>query len=217
MSDATPLRDLPTDQWPTRELILREASRLFASRGYLGTSTREIAAAVGIQQPSLYNHFASKQAIAQALLDYDLEAGLAFMRPLLVAGGSPAVRLYRYVLFEVSHCLSSPYDLRALYRGELLGQPEFGRSRAMLDEYESSIRRLIELAVAAGEFVEIDAQFAQSAVDAVVFDCVRRGGERRESWPEQADRAASFLLRALLLRPSALRGIRSRAHAQPPR
>jgi hypothetical protein len=28
VSDSTALRDLPTDQWPTRELILREASRL---------------------------------------------------------------------------------------------------------------------------------------------------------------------------------------------
>ncbi|MBW2493378.1 MAG: helix-turn-helix transcriptional regulator [Deltaproteobacteria bacterium] len=89
MSDAIALRDLPTEQWPTRELILREASRLFAARGYLGTSTREIAAAVGIQQPSLYNHFASKQAIAEALLDYDLETGLAFMRPLLEEEAAP--------------------------------------------------------------------------------------------------------------------------------
>ncbi|MDH3521793.1 MAG: hypothetical protein OEM49_15195, partial [Myxococcales bacterium] len=162
---------------------------------------------------SLYNHFASKQAIAQALLDYDLEAGLGFMRPLSAEGGGAALRLYRYVLFEVTHYLASPYDLRALYRSELLGQPEFARSRAMLDEYESSIRRLIEAGVAAGEFVDIDAKFAQQAVDAIVMDTVRRGGRRRAEWPQQADRAASFLLRALLRRPSALRGIRARAHA----
>jgi AcrR family transcriptional regulator len=47
----------------TRERILREASRLFATRGYYGSSTRDIAAAVGIQQPSLFHHFPHKQAI----------------------------------------------------------------------------------------------------------------------------------------------------------
>jgi hypothetical protein len=32
--------ELSTTTWPTRELILLEASRLFAVRGYCGTSTR---------------------------------------------------------------------------------------------------------------------------------------------------------------------------------
>ena len=214
MRDSDALLDLPLEQWPTRELILREASKLFAAQGYLGTSTREIASAVGVQQPSLYNHFASKAAIAEALLNYDLEAGLAFMRPLVAEGGSAAVRLYRYVLFEVTHCLSSPYDLRALYRSELLGQPEFARSRAMVDEYESGIRRLIAAGAEAGEFVDIDPRFAQQAFDAVVMDVVRRGNRSRSKWPEQAHRAAAFLLRAVLRRPSALGRIRARARAR---
>jgi AcrR family transcriptional regulator len=212
VSDPAALRDLPLEQWPTRELILREASRLFASRGYLGTSTREIAAAVGIQQPSLYNHFASKQAIAEALLDYDLETGLAFMRPLLAEEGSAAERLYRYVLFEVAHCTSSPYDLRALYLSELLEQPEFAPGRAMLEEYESNIRKLIELGIEAGEFVEIDPGFAHAAVDAIVIDTMRRAARHRANWAEHADRAASFLLRGLLRQTDALCDIRAHAH-----
>jgi AcrR family transcriptional regulator len=212
VSDLTSLLDLPAEQWPTRELILREASRLFATRGYLGTSTREIAAAVGIQQPSLYNHFSSKQAIAEALLEFDLGSGLAFMRPLLAEDGGAGERLYRYVLFEVTHCMSSPYDLRALYLSELLEQPEFARGRAMLDEYEASIRKLIELGIAAGEFVEIDPGFAHAAVDAIVVDTMRREARYRANWPQHADCAASFLLRGLLRRPSALRSIRTSAH-----
>jgi AcrR family transcriptional regulator len=186
VSDPTALLDLPPEQWPTREQILREASHLFATRGYLGTSTREIAAAVGIQQPSLYNHFASKQAIAEALVDYDLETGLAFMRPLLAEGGSAAERLYRYVLFEVTHCMSSPYDLRALYLSELLEQPEFARGRAMLEEYEANIRKLIEFGIDAGEFVEIDPGFAQSTVDAIVLDTMRVEARDRPNWTEHA-------------------------------
>jgi AcrR family transcriptional regulator len=50
-----------------REDILNHASRLFLSYGIAGTSTRMIANAVGISQPSLYAHFATKEALTNAL------------------------------------------------------------------------------------------------------------------------------------------------------
>lgn len=51
----------------TKEKILRESLRLFSHRGYDGVSMREIAAAVGIQGASLYNHFKGKEDIFTAL------------------------------------------------------------------------------------------------------------------------------------------------------
>ncbi|MFD8382255.1 TetR/AcrR family transcriptional regulator [Streptomyces sp. NPDC059679] len=41
----------------TRRRILTEAALLFRRHGYRGTSTRQIAEAVGIKQPSLFHHF----------------------------------------------------------------------------------------------------------------------------------------------------------------
>ena len=41
---------------------------LFATQGYDGTSLRQIADAVGIKEPGLYNHFASKQSLYEAVL-----------------------------------------------------------------------------------------------------------------------------------------------------
>jgi len=38
----------------TRQQILLHAARLFGQRGYYGTTTRDIADAVGIRQPSLF-------------------------------------------------------------------------------------------------------------------------------------------------------------------
>lgn len=46
-----------------RQEILDAALALYAERGVLGVSTREIAAAVGISQPALYAHFRSLDAL----------------------------------------------------------------------------------------------------------------------------------------------------------
>jgi len=44
-----------------RSDLNREAARLFAEKGYHGTSTRELAEAMGVQKGSLYAHMESKQ------------------------------------------------------------------------------------------------------------------------------------------------------------
>jgi AcrR family transcriptional regulator len=49
--------------------ILRAAIRLFAHKGYSGTSTREIAEAAGITKPMLYYYFKSKEGLCQAAMD----------------------------------------------------------------------------------------------------------------------------------------------------
>ena len=53
----------------TKQAILQAALDLFSVRGYEATSTAELAAAVGIRKASLYSHFASKQAILDALVE----------------------------------------------------------------------------------------------------------------------------------------------------
>jgi AcrR family transcriptional regulator len=44
-----------------REELTRTAARLFAERGYQGTSLADLAEALGMQKPSLYHHIASKE------------------------------------------------------------------------------------------------------------------------------------------------------------
>lgn len=53
----------------TTNKILEEAAALFAHKGFDGVSVHEIASTVGIKESSLYNHFSSKAAILDALLD----------------------------------------------------------------------------------------------------------------------------------------------------
>lgn len=53
----------------TKKIILKKALELFSESGYDSVSVGEIARAVGIKAPSLYNHFPSKQAIFDAIVE----------------------------------------------------------------------------------------------------------------------------------------------------
>src|SRR5438477_11609116 len=44
-----------------RNELLRQAARLFAEKGYHGTSTGDLAEAMGVQKGSLYAHIRSKE------------------------------------------------------------------------------------------------------------------------------------------------------------
>ncbi len=55
-------------QETTKQKILTEALHLFSTYGYDSVSVGQIAKAVGIKAPSLYNHYQSKQAIFDAIV-----------------------------------------------------------------------------------------------------------------------------------------------------
>ncbi len=56
-------------QEDTKQKILDKALELFSLNGYDAVSVGEIAKAVGIKAPSLYNHFPSKRAIFDAIVE----------------------------------------------------------------------------------------------------------------------------------------------------
>ncbi|MEM7408678.1 MAG: TetR/AcrR family transcriptional regulator [Myxococcota bacterium] len=74
---ATPAPEPPVlaaDSGPEgRRRILDVSAGLFLERGYAGTSLREIAAAVGMKPGSLYYHFASKEALLEAILRHGID------------------------------------------------------------------------------------------------------------------------------------------------
>ncbi len=58
-----------------RRQIVEEAYRLFATRGYHGSSLRDVAAAAGMSQSNLLHHFGSKEELLLAVLERRDEFG----------------------------------------------------------------------------------------------------------------------------------------------
>ncbi|NJR65823.1 MAG: TetR/AcrR family transcriptional regulator [Leptolyngbyaceae cyanobacterium CRU_2_3] len=53
----------PTSEAETRTRILKSAQKLFARRGYDGTTTRDLAQEAGVAEGTLFRHFENKKAI----------------------------------------------------------------------------------------------------------------------------------------------------------
>jgi AcrR family transcriptional regulator len=53
----------PPSEAQTRVRILQAAQRLFASQGFDGTTTRDLAQAAGVAEGTLFRHFSNKKAI----------------------------------------------------------------------------------------------------------------------------------------------------------
>ncbi|CAE7205050.1 fyuA [Symbiodinium microadriaticum] len=82
----------------SRAAVLETALKLFAEKGYAGTSVRDIAGALNIKAASLYAHFPSKAHILAELVDLGHEEQLRAVRTeVLASDPAPTEQVLAYV------------------------------------------------------------------------------------------------------------------------
>ncbi|RYY55779.1 MAG: TetR/AcrR family transcriptional regulator [Comamonadaceae bacterium] len=82
------------DDGNRRRAVLVGAAKLFRRKGFDATSTRDIAAAAGMQSGSPFYHFKTKQALLFAVMEEGLRRALAQQGALVQrASGDPAATL----------------------------------------------------------------------------------------------------------------------------
>lgn len=194
------------------EEILRAAASLFAAHGYGGTSTRMIAEACGLRQPSIFHYFKKKDAILEALLVRMVSPYLYFLDELDASPSGPPVRLYRLVRFHLYQLTESPFETTALGLVPELKSARFERffeSRARLVE---AFEKIIRKGVAEGDFVP--------CVPWLVTRALFGMNEASSSWfkPEGdftpddvTDELCDLALRGLLSDPTSLESVRAQA------
>ncbi|MCZ6829981.1 MAG: helix-turn-helix domain containing protein [Gammaproteobacteria bacterium] len=107
----------------TAERILDAAEDLFAEKGYAATSLGDVADAVGIRSPSLYNHFRNKEALYGAVLNRLLDA---FEAPLaeLGEGTISKARIFQWLETIIRMHHERPNLARLLQHAALSGGPQ---------------------------------------------------------------------------------------------
>ncbi|MEZ4321327.1 MAG: helix-turn-helix domain-containing protein [Myxococcota bacterium] len=115
--------NVETHQPDVRSRILVEATRLFAERGYDGTSIQSVSEAVGIRRPSLLYHFNSKAELRDAVLANMLAYWKDTLPTILTAATSGGDRLDKAMSAMAKFFVDDPNRARLLAR-EMLDRPD---------------------------------------------------------------------------------------------
>lgn len=210
-SSAVPASDAPEED------ILRAAGRIFAEKGFAGSSTREIAEAAGLRGPSIFHYFPTKEDILRALADRALIKPLKVLEDVRSSSARPAVKLYVVTRFQAEHFCSEPYDLTPVVRDAFsLPRDRFEAFYEAADRYTRGIKGLVEEGINAREFVEEDAGLATMSILGSASWTLRW---YRKDGPISAARVAEtfarLALRSLLRTPDMLQKVIVEADAIP--
>src|SRR5678815_3587856 len=99
-----------------RDEVTRTAARLFAERGYHGTSLADLAEALGIQKASLYHHIASKEDLLWEVARAGAHAFHAALDG--VAEDAPAPEKIRLALRGHLRVVAEPLDAATIFTRE---------------------------------------------------------------------------------------------------
>jgi AcrR family transcriptional regulator len=127
----------------TKEKIFFAAIDLFATKGYAGTSVRDIADAVEIKPASIYNHFVNKDAILDTLIEFTNNAISAFYNRLEDSINDAAC--LNTLLDAIFKELEIVSDSTAYYGVAILSSEQFNNSKAHEALIHSYMRQGIEL------------------------------------------------------------------------
>ena len=131
------------DDGNRRVALLAAAASLFRRKGFSATTTRDIAAAAGMQSGSPFYHFKSKDALLFAVMEEGMRTALSRQRAVVLAPGhaslSPQSRLRELVQVHFDVLLGPGNDFVPvmLYESRSLQARQRKLVAQLISEYES--------------------------------------------------------------------------------
>jgi len=168
----------PSRSERTRSALLREAERLFASKGFDGTRLEDVAEAVGIRRASIVYHYRDKRELYDAVLEGLFGDFLARLEPFLAEEGRVSTLMEGAVDAWVTYIAERPALPRLLLR-EFVDSDATDRPRLLthIEPYTARIERFVESRAAARGGSELDpAHVACAIAGATLFFAVALPG-----------------------------------------
>jgi len=128
----------------SRDDVVRTAGKLFAERGYHGTSMRDLAAELGLLGSSLYSHISSKEDLLVEVVEKGAHLFQSSADAALATSGTAANRLKALVAGHVDVVLDHLDEVRTfLNEAGVLDEVHRSRVLAARDRYEASYREVL--------------------------------------------------------------------------
>jgi AcrR family transcriptional regulator len=124
-----------------REQLLDIGRRLFAERGFEGTSVEEIAAKAGVSKPVVYEHFGGKEGLYAVVVDREMQRLLELVTGAL-AGGHPRELLEQAALALLDYVEQSSDGFRILVRDSPVAQST-GTFASLISDIASQVEHIL--------------------------------------------------------------------------
>jgi TetR/AcrR family transcriptional regulator, cholesterol catabolism regulator len=189
----------------SRADIVTAAGRMFADKGYHGTSMRDLGREIGLLGSSLYSHIESKEDLLVEVVDEGARLFLDSADNAMRIEGGASDRLEALVAGHVDVVLDHLDVVRTyLNEARMLDESHRGRVLSARDEYEGHFRAVIQQGIDEGVFFEktdpkIASIFALSTLNAIERWYSPKGDLNRD---ELVDSVFDWLRRALEEPPS---------------
>lgn len=160
-----------------KQEIVTVSMALFAQRGYLATSVREIADAVGMLSGSLYSHFASKEDILDGGLRPYIVESLARNREFAALSAPPVEKVRLMLAQAVEGIANSPNAAATLHQDwdYVSAQARYADARRLRQQFDGTLLQSLEEAQKNGELAhDIDCNVVVHLVRAMLGGVVQR-------------------------------------------
>ncbi len=125
-----------------RAQLLEVSRRLFAEKGFEGTSVEEIAARAEVSKPVVYEHFGGKEGIYAVVVDREIQALTSALTSALDEGGHPKVMVERSALALLGYIEDSEDGFRILVRDSPVAQAT-GTFSSLIGDVATQVEHLL--------------------------------------------------------------------------
>jgi AcrR family transcriptional regulator len=141
-----------------RHQIIEAAATLFSRKGFRGTTTREIAGAVGVSEAMLFKHFATKEELYAAIIEAKSHGWRALDAAVEAAEREDDAEVLRTLAREmIERIREDPTLMRLTFfsalEGHALSEIMF---RSRVQQVDDFLSRYIAKRIAAGAFRSVD-------------------------------------------------------------
>ncbi|MGF6433273.1 MULTISPECIES: TetR/AcrR family transcriptional regulator [Bradyrhizobium] len=153
----------------TLEAIRKAGVRLIFEHGYEAMSLRQLAAEVGIQAGSLYNHISTKQDLLFDLVQDHINDLLRELDLALEGKADPVEKLRAFVAFHVTYHMTRKREV-FIANSELrsLDAKNYDAVVALRGAYEQRLAQILTDGASDGVFEVVDIQIATFAILALL-------------------------------------------------